>query len=929
MEITIQILVEAIEGRLSELEQTALIERLRALPSSEVLHAARQAGINITGDGNIIGDNNVNIVIKEDLARILREAFVRSRALHQLRAPVGDFVGREAEVKELKSSLRANGSAAITGVSGMGGIGKTELTLYVANQLRNDYPDGQLMVNMRGTDETPREPKEALAECVRALVGLERKLPDDIDALGNLYRSLLCDKRVLLVFDNTADGAQVSALRPPPGCGMVVTSRTPIALAGINNIRLGELNRTEARELLLRIAGKIDASVADSICELCGFLPLAIRAAGSLLLVTVDLDPADFANQLYDERTRLERLGTEGVDISVRASFNLSYARLSPEAAAVFRRLAVFPGSFDSAATEFVCQEGDHEHLTNLVRRSLVLYDKESRRYRLHELLRVFAKSLLSEGEKAASAIKFARYYLNMLQESQRLYLEGGGAFAQGLQVFNTERENIRYGWAVSSRQAESSEEAAEICWSYTRAGYNVLLDRLPAEELKLWCQKSLFIAKHVNNRAAELSPLMLLGLTHNSIGEYSAAEERFREAATLAHEIKENESAAIAHHHLGQALEHRGFSYEAIEHYEQAQRLFCGLGEHAKEGKVVYDMALAYSRLKETGSAIQNLEMVLNTARKNGHKLEEANALANLALVYGSKNKREAIRCSEQASELFKELGYRHWEAQTLYQSGTLYVDIGETERGIGQIKEALSVYREMGDLHGEVRAVGALGTAYMCIDPQEAIARFDEQLKIARDIGDRHREGDALGNKGIVLFNLGTFDSAVEILNEAVLVAQATGNYQHEFHSLCYLGKAYARLGKREEAVKTFEEHVKVADKMGVFRDKAHALIHLVALYKQWGNTGRAVEYAKVSVTESQSSKDKHDYPESIFELAKLYADIGDYDQAVAQAAIALPLYEQLGDTTCVVKARDYMNLWKSKRYNQESATGASSAN
>ena len=55
----------------------------------------------------------------------------------------------------------------------MGGIGKTELVLHTADQLHNDYPDGQLMVNMRGTDETPREPKEALAECVRALVGFE------------------------------------------------------------------------------------------------------------------------------------------------------------------------------------------------------------------------------------------------------------------------------------------------------------------------------------------------------------------------------------------------------------------------------------------------------------------------------------------------------------------------------------------------------------------------------------------------------------------------------------------------------------------------------------------------------------------------------------------------------------------------------------
>jgi hypothetical protein len=83
MGITTQSLIDGIEGRLSESQQTVLVEQLRALTSSEVLHVARQAGINITGDGNIVGDNNVNIVIKDDLALILRDAFTRSHGLHQ------------------------------------------------------------------------------------------------------------------------------------------------------------------------------------------------------------------------------------------------------------------------------------------------------------------------------------------------------------------------------------------------------------------------------------------------------------------------------------------------------------------------------------------------------------------------------------------------------------------------------------------------------------------------------------------------------------------------------------------------------------------------------------------------------------------------------------------------------------------------------
>jgi tetratricopeptide (TPR) repeat protein len=917
MEITSQILIAAIEGRLSEPEQAGLVGRLRALPLSEVLQVARRAGITITGDGNIVGDNNVNILIKDDLARILRDALGRSRALHQLRAPVGDFVGRESEVEQLITSLRGYGGVAISGVSGMGGLGKTELGLYATHQLLDEYPDGQLMVNMRGTDETPRESKEALAECVRALAGLERNLPDDVDEMGNLYRSLLSDKRVLLFFDNAADGAQVSPLRPPSGCGMLVTSRSPIALAGINNIRLEELNLTEARELLSRIAGEIDTSIADSICELCGYLPLAIRAAGSLLAVTADLDPADFASQLHDERTRLERLGTEGVDISVRASFNLSYARLSPEAADVFRRLAVFPASFDSAAEEFVCKDGNHTHLTTLVRRSLVLYDKDSRRYRLHELIRVFAKSLLIEDERAASEIEFAHHYLKVLEQSQQLYLQSGQAHSQGLEIFNHERENIRHGWALSSHQAENNKDAAQICWSYTQTGYNVLLNRLPARELKVWCQRSLSIARSLNNKEAELVPSMLLGLAHDSIGEYNAAEECFRQAVELAEELEDYRSAAIAFEHLGRALADRGHLYEAIESYEHAKRLFCSLGEHDKEGKVVSDLALAYAELKDRGRAIQYLQTVLRNAREDENRLDEANALGNLARVYNHFGvKSEAIRSAEQAAEIFGELGYRHWEAQALLQSGELYVETGEGERGLERINRALSIYQEISDRHGEVCAVGTLGEAYMVTNPYEAIRRFDEQLSIARELGDRHREGNALGDKGVVLLQLGEVESAITILKEAARVAKDTGNQDHEFNSLCHLGKAYAQSGKREEAIKTFEDHVKVAETMGVFRQKAHAIQHLADLYKEWGDTERAIDYLKTSIRDSQSSKDEHDYPESVFQLAKLYADMGDYEQAIAQAEIALRLFEQQDDHSCVFRMRAHINDWNDKQ-------------
>ena len=168
--------------------------------------------------------------------------------------------------------------------------------------------------------------------------------------------------------DNAKDAAQVHPLLPPASCILLVTSRQHFTLPGMH-IKLGVLSSEDTRALLLRICERI-GSVADEIARLCGYLPLALRAAGSLLAVNDDLPPTVYATQLGNERTRLESIGTEGVDIDVEGSFNLSYMHLDEATARVFRMLAVFPESFDAMAEETVCQDADHVHLRNLARYS-------------------------------------------------------------------------------------------------------------------------------------------------------------------------------------------------------------------------------------------------------------------------------------------------------------------------------------------------------------------------------------------------------------------------------------------------------------------------------------------------------------------------------------------------------------------------------
>src|SRR4030095_12436581 len=130
------------------------------------------------------------------------------------------------------------------------------------------------------------------------------------------YRSQLSGKRVLLLLDNAADSAQVRPLLPPTGCAVRVTARQSFTLPGMTPLTLHPLTDKEARQLLLEIAPRAQTA-AEQICKLCGNLPLALRAAGSLVAVTADLDPIDYAAQLQDERSRLARIGTEGGEVDV------------------------------------------------------------------------------------------------------------------------------------------------------------------------------------------------------------------------------------------------------------------------------------------------------------------------------------------------------------------------------------------------------------------------------------------------------------------------------------------------------------------------------------------------------------------------------------------------------------------------------------
>ena len=291
------------------------------------------------------------------------------------------------------------GGVAITGVRGMGGAGKTELARRLAAELKADYPDAQIELDLKGVSPQPLSPADVLSAILRAFRPTAQ-LPERAEELAALLRQTLDGHRALLLLDNAKDARQIAPLLPPPpGCLVLVTSRQHFAVPGLDAVNLGVMEPPEARALLLKIAPRIGPE-ADALAEACGRLPLALRLAASFLAVNEHIAPADYLRQLRDSRQRLRLLDKAreltAEDLGLEASFTLSFQQLPTEQQQRFTQLAVFPESFDRAAVTAVWAVEEStagDALDLLLRLSLLEWNRESQRFELHDLLREFARN--------------------------------------------------------------------------------------------------------------------------------------------------------------------------------------------------------------------------------------------------------------------------------------------------------------------------------------------------------------------------------------------------------------------------------------------------------------------------------------------------------------------------------------------------------
>ncbi|GHB71291.1 hypothetical protein GCM10010377_72310 [Streptomyces viridiviolaceus] len=526
---------------------------------------------------------------------------------------VRDFVGRHAELATLRTLVQQSVTESRTGnravrspapvvvLFGPPGSGKTTLAIRLAEESAPSFPDGAFLIDMRGLDAQPLSADQAVLRLLDAWGVADAELGrQSAEERLARYHATAAALRAVVVLDNVGSEAQVRPLLPREGGLLLVVSsrRTLAGLEGVHRTELGALTREDSASLLRAVVGadRVDAEPAAvlAVTELCGHLPLALRVAANWAATRTNWSLQRLADRLTDEERRLDALSAG--DLRVNTAFALSYSRLAPGTARMFRLLSLVPGADFSIPSAAVLADTSLPAAEDLLEELLdagLLMASPGDRYRFHDLLRLYAgaRHRAEDGDEASVAAKarLRAWLLDTAVLAGRWYEPEHGAPSpapgrlvalgdreQAMRWMKTESDN----WLAAFREAVETGEHAKV---------------IEVADATIWFSDHWVSWGHwieVYKRAAEAAAALgdpVREATHrnNLAGAYWIGERRHDKAVgeagralAIAEKCGDVTQQAWAHHHLGGLHALVDDLPPAADHYQRAKELFAQADE-------------------------------------------------------------------------------------------------------------------------------------------------------------------------------------------------------------------------------------------------------------------------------------------------------------------------------------------------------------
>jgi tetratricopeptide (TPR) repeat protein len=682
---------------------------------------------------------------------------VLEQSFGHLPQPAGPFAGRREQMAQITQWVHAARAATRTRpvvvvLHGEPGSGRTALAVRAAHHLK-DLFRGACVVDLRGGSEQPLPTRDALLHLLNRLgapreqlLFRERSSAEQLRRLGELYHRYLTGLPVTVVLDDASDPEQVRALIPDRSDSLVlVTARAPLELpddvpARVHQLPVEALDTAAAEELLRAAAPEpapepYDGRSLETVGELCGGLPLALRIAGSSLGErSADRLAADLGAGVSRPRSADRPVGP------VERALWLRYGDGSEQTRRLLRRLALVGRASlgpAAAAALLATDEQEAKRLLEELARAGLVDRVRSERFRLHDAVRAFARARLLDEEdaedRAAAQERLIRNYAELAGAVIRM-VDGkmstrAGRF--GAYGFPSLDAALRWLDDESSfitsalRHADGVDQQAVLDLLSALCDYCLLrgdLYRLgEISELTQGLDRGLM----------DRSVRWRTGIAARQLGELDTARTTLSSVVGLYREAHQDAGAALALCSLGITLHHQGNLTEAAAKLHEAIQL--------------------QSSPEQAEDRAWSLHALAAVERDR----------ADLA---------EALRLLDAALVLHREGESLHGEAWTRYHRGQVCLRMGDVPGAESALRDALDLYGRTRDGRGEAWALTQLARARLVDgDPAPAVGALRLALARHRDNEDARGEAWTLYYLGQALEESGDRDQAVRELERA----------------------------------------------------------------------------------------------------------------------------------------------------------------
>ena len=752
--------------------RATLVRQFGMEPGPELAELFRKIQID---DSSLVIEPRAVIKTTHPVSSPAPDSVTEALVIAQMPPDIIDFVGRSRECRQLLRLITRPGNRTgmpIAVISGAPGVGKSCLALHAAHCAADEFPDGNLYMELAGSTSHPQDVGDVLKHALRALGTPSALVPESTQERAALYRSMLKGKRIVVVIDDAPQADQVRLLLPgAPTCGVIVTSRRLLsALPGASLLQLDNLSHDEAIEMLGRIVGTdramAEPNAAAELVTACARLPLAIRIAGAKLSARPAWSLSVLTARLRGEWRRLDEL--EIGDISVRAAVAISYRALSPRLQRAFRLLSLAgPNDFAEWFAAALIGESDaRDVIDKLVHTSLLTPlgtdEAGNPRYRLHDLLRDFA-SEQTEAESAQDRDEAIARMLTVLLELA--------------QLARTKLPGISF-FPAPIRRPDIHRIPASIATSAIR---DPLAWFASERKTMLVIAKLACTAGHYQ-LAGQLAEC--LAIVHYFEGNLDEAEEIWNGVIAAASLAADHKAVAHAQLRLATVLAVRLRDNEATRLIDESIPVFERNCDIRSLAQAIYWRGHFASRRDDVETARKDAQRGLRLARMIDDKQTESLHLRMLAqaLALLGDNK-ESLRLCEQALAIAREGGSLADQRQIIHELGEMKIAAGNPEWAVEQCRRELDQGFTMGYKFAEPYFRSLLGRAYHALgDYGSAI----QELTSAVAIFAQHK---AHGEYVTTLYQLASsqmaicdFDAAKENLTTCLEVLSKVRMPQYE---------------------------------------------------------------------------------------------------------------------------------------------------